>query len=308
MVAKLPLPEYNSIAVLRTIISEREWYKDFYNSLANDWVSHVENYLEHHGDPRFITPIDLSQYFSEESVQKEERKTTDANRHISAQERLREKRKQTLINLYSPDEGKTPYDILEALRRGHNLLFCPCCGEPGKPTTLDHYLPKAMYPELAIIIANLTPMCNECQQNKSSDYFDENGNKIYIHPYFDPIEQVNLSIDIEEPYATPTFELTILEDRDNNELYELFKRHINGVKFLERFDEFCRNEYMALLRTMSLERQDAEPDRASRIVRRFKRQHESQSPNRWEAIFYRGILNNTSLLDYLDNGDLPDFT
>ncbi|MBA0191644.1 HNH endonuclease [Pectobacterium carotovorum] len=308
MVAKLPLPEYNSITVLRAIISERERYEDFYNSLTNDWVLHVENYLEHHGDPRFITPIDLSLYLSEESVQEEETKTTDANRHISAQERLREKRKQTLINLYSPDEGKIPYDILGALRRGHNLLFCPCCGEPGKPTTLDHYLPKTVYPELAIIIANLTPMCNECQQNKSSDYFDENRKKIYIHPYFDPIEQVNLSIDIEEPYATPTFELTILDDGDNNELYELLKRHINGVKFLERFDEFCRNEYMALLRTMSLERQDAEPDRASRIIRRFKRQHESQSPNRWEAIFYRGILNNAGLLDYLDNGDLPDFT
>lgn len=74
MVAKLPLPQYNSITVLRTIISEREWYKDFYKSLTNDWVSHVENYLEHHGDPRFITPIDLSLYLSEESVRKEEKK------------------------------------------------------------------------------------------------------------------------------------------------------------------------------------------------------------------------------------------
>ncbi|EEC6967239.1 HNH endonuclease, partial [Salmonella enterica] len=122
-----------------------------------------------------------------------------------------------------------------------------------------------------------------------------------------PIEQVNLSINIEEPYATPTFELTILEDDEDNELYELLRRHINGVKFLERFDEFCRNEYMQLLRTMSLKRQDAQPDRASRIICLFKRQHEGQSPNRWEAIFYRGILNNASLLDYLDNGDLPDF-
>lgn len=151
-------------------------------------------------------------------------------------------------------------------------------------------------------------MCNECQQNKSSDYHDENGNKIYIHPYFDSIEQVNLSINIEPPYATPTFELIILEDEDDNELYELLRRHINGVNFVERFDEFCRNEYMQLLRAMSLERQDAQPDRASRIVFRFKRKYEGQSPNRWEAIFYRGILNNTDLLDYLDNSSLPSFT
>ncbi|EEB3528166.1 HNH endonuclease, partial [Salmonella enterica] len=110
MVAKLQLPEYDSITVLRTIISERERYKDFYESLTDDWVAHVENYLEHHGDPRLIAPLDLSLYISEESVQKEEEKTTDANSHISAQERLKQKRKQTLINLYSPAEGKTPYD------------------------------------------------------------------------------------------------------------------------------------------------------------------------------------------------------
>ncbi|MDR5616291.1 hypothetical protein [Arsenophonus sp.] len=78
-------------------------------------MAHVENYLEHHGDPRFITPLDLSLYISDESVQKEEEKTTDANSHISAQDRLKQKRKQTLLNLYSPAEGKTPYDILDTL-------------------------------------------------------------------------------------------------------------------------------------------------------------------------------------------------
>lgn len=91
MVTKLQLPEYDSIKVLRTIISERERYKDFYDSLSNDWIAHVESYLEHHGDPRFITPLDLSLYISEELVQNEEEKTTDANRHISAQERLTQK-------------------------------------------------------------------------------------------------------------------------------------------------------------------------------------------------------------------------
>lgn len=308
MVAKLHLPEYNSIEVLRTVISEREKYKDFYENLTDDWIEHVDNYLEHHGNPQIIRPLELKSYISKKEVNEEEKKTTNDNKHIPALERLVLKRRKSLVNLYFPNNDKTPYVILDKLRRGHNLLFCPCCGEPGKPTTLDHYLPKTAYPELAIVIANLTPMCNECQQNKSSDYHDENGNKIYIHPYFYSIEQVNLSINIEPPYATPTFELIILEDEDDNELYELLRRHINGVNFVERFDEFCRNEYMQLLRAMSLERQDAQPDRASRIVFRFKRKYEGQSPNRWEAIFYRGILNNTDLLDYLDNSSLPSFT
>ena len=308
MVAKLALPEEDSITVLRTVISEREKYRDFYNALTEAWVIHVQNYLEHHGDPQLISPLVLSPFVSAAAIRKEETKINDKNRLIPAHVRVEQKRKKSLIGLYSPEEDKVPYVILDKLRRKHNLLFCPCCGEPGKPTTLDHYLPKTSYPELSIIIANLTPMCSECQQNKSSDYMDTNGKKIYIHPYFDAIEQVQLSIDIATPYTNPTFTLTVPDDGIDNELHSLLIRHINGVKFLERFDEFCRNEYMALLRTMSLERQDEAPERAQRIIRRFRRQYENQSHNRWEAIFYRGVLNNNSLLDYLDGGDLPEFT
>lgn len=65
---------------------------------------------------------------------------------------------------------------------------------------------------------------------------------------------------------------------------------------------FVENEDVELLCTMSLEHQDAQPDRASRIICQFKRQYDSQPPNRWVAIFYRGILNNIELLNYLDGG------
>ncbi|NMP28679.1 HNH endonuclease [Rahnella sp. SAP-1] len=308
MVAKLALPEDDSITVLRAVISEREKFRDFYNALTEAWVLHVQNYLEHHGDPQIISPLVLSSFISEAAIIEEEAKTNNDNRLIPAQIRVEQKRKKSLIGLYSPKEDKSPYVILDKLRRKHNLLFCPCCGEPGKPTTLDHYLPKTSYPELSIIIANLTPMCSECQQKKSSDYLDANGDKIYIHPYFDAIEQVQLSINITAPYTNPTFTLIVPDDGVDDELHSLLIRHINGIDFLERFDEFCRNEYMALLRTMSLERQDEAPESAQRIIRRFKRQYDNQSQNRWEAIFYRGIFNNNNLLNYLDSGILPEFT
>ncbi|MFT4929197.1 MAG: hypothetical protein ACI8WB_005327 [Phenylobacterium sp.] len=29
--------------------------------------------------------------------------------------------------------------------------------------------------------------------------------------------------------------------------------------------------------------------------------------NRWEAIFYRGILEDEALINYLDNGELPEY-
>ncbi|EGF1676839.1 HNH endonuclease, partial [Salmonella enterica] len=88
MVAKLHLPEYNSIEVLRTVISEREKYKDFYENLTDDWIEHVDNYLEHHGNPQIIRPLELKSYISKKEVNEEEKKTTNDNKHIPALERL----------------------------------------------------------------------------------------------------------------------------------------------------------------------------------------------------------------------------
>jgi len=307
VVAKLKLPPFDSLDIVKEVISERVHYKDFYDAIKVDWKASVLNYIENSAEPSVVLPLDIKSYLSPENIEAEAKIRPKKKESTDPKIRLAQKRKKSLIGLYSPNEDKKPYEVLEKLRRKHGLLFCPSCGESGKPGTLDHYLPKSDYPELSVVVANLTPMCSECQGRKGADYINAKGEKLFIHPYFDAIEEPLVSVNIFPPFNKPQqFEVNVNECVAEP-LQSLVLRHIDGIDFIERFEEFCQLEYFSLLLLISDERLDDDPENAERIIRRFLRKAEKQSVNRWEAIFYRGILKDEALLDYLDNGELPDY-
>lgn len=307
MVAKLDIPPYDSVSVVNEVIDERTQFTDFYTALKYDWNASILNYIEIEANPNLIQPIEIQNYLSQERIDVENQKVVKPSESNDPKVRLTLKRKKSLIGLYTPKQDKKPYQILEDLRRKHGLLFCPSCGEPGKPGTLDHYLPKSEFPELSVVIANLTPMCSECQGRKGADYKSATGEKLFLHPYFDAIEEPIISLRITPPFISPErFQITVKDDIEEP-LHSLAIRHIAGIDFIERFEEFCRLEYLNLLPLFRDERLEEDPDTAARMIRRFLRKAEQQSANRWEAIFYRGILEDVALLDYLDNGELPEY-
>lgn len=63
---------------------------------------------------------------------------------------------------------------------------CPLCGH-GTVSTLDHHLPKAHYPALAVAPANLVPACADCNKNKI-DAVPLVSEDETLHPYFDDVE------------------------------------------------------------------------------------------------------------------------
>lgn len=307
MVAKLNLPVFDSLEVVKNVISERVLYKDFYKALEDDWKKITLSYIENAADPQFVKPLDLMAYLSQESVNTEAKVPAKNNESDDPKIRLATKRKKSLIGLYKPSEDKQPYIILEKLRRGHGLLFCPSCGEAGKPGTLDHYLPKSDYPELAVVIANLTPMCSECQGRKGTDFQNAAGEKLFLHPYFDTIDAPLVDLSICPPYETPSKFHINVNAQLKEPLKSLVQRHIDGIDFIERFEEYCQLEYINLLSLINDERDEEEAENSARIIGRFMRKAVKQSVNCWEATFYRGISENTELLDYLDNGQLPEY-
>ena len=62
---------------------------------------------------------------------------------------------------------------------------CPFC-DLNESSTLDHYLPKRVYPEFSILSKNLLPCCSPCNSHKST-MISESGNRLFFHPYFDTI-------------------------------------------------------------------------------------------------------------------------
>lgn len=62
---------------------------------------------------------------------------------------------------------------------------CPMCGQRDA-STLDHYLPKAKNPSLAVTPINLVPVCKECNHTKW-EYHPETSDQQFIHPYYDKL-------------------------------------------------------------------------------------------------------------------------
>ena len=90
--------------------------------------------------------------------------------------------------------GRDTYDeLISAPSQGR----CPLCG--GRlVTTLDHHLPKALYPALAVAPLNLVPSCGDCNKAKLA-LVPRNAADVSLHPYFDHIDDERwLRADVDE--------------------------------------------------------------------------------------------------------------
>lgn len=76
--------------------------------------------------------------------------------------------------------------IYEQIRSAPPLGTCPLCNHmPVK--TLDHHLPKSLYPALSVAPTNLVPACSDCNKRKM-DTYPTCSERQAINPYFDDID------------------------------------------------------------------------------------------------------------------------
>lgn len=78
--------------------------------------------------------------------------------------------------------GRPIYDDIFAAAKGR----CPLCAHRAV-TTLDHHLPKAHYPALAVAPLNLVPSCSDCNKAKLARV-PHSPEDVSFHPYFDDVD------------------------------------------------------------------------------------------------------------------------
>lgn len=285
MVAKINRPIDCPIKVINGVFSERKRYLSFYANIKADYLAQNQLYESAKGCPSLVKPLDLSIYTLNSSAA--------------------ELRKLTLINLYSPKKDKLPHAELERIRKDNELVSCPMCGEPGRPRTLDHFLPKTIYPELAINLLNLVPCCDWCQGEKKVEYANAEGKKCYIHPYFDEVNFPLMKLTFSKPYSSPVINVEIYSHIDQD-LKILIESHLDGVGFFERFSSVFKTSYRSVLRMASESRIDGNISiRVSLNV--ALKLAEDKGINSWDAVLYRSVKGDPDLMDYLETGVLPGF-
>lgn len=93
--------------------------------------------------------------------------------------------KEELIDLYTAGmlgrkPGKALYD--EIMQSADEK--CPFC-DVSQPNTLEHYLPKAHFPQYSILPINLIPACRYCNPGKKGSTYATVKDSQVLHPYFE---------------------------------------------------------------------------------------------------------------------------
>jgi len=95
--------------------------------------------------------------------------------------------KTKLINLYennlrNKDKPARDYYDLLLVSSGER---CPFCGDIGHTKNLDHFLPKAHFPEFSVMPINLVPSCRDCNMGEKGHVYATVEDDQAIHPYVD---------------------------------------------------------------------------------------------------------------------------
>lgn len=130
--------------------------------------------------------------------------------------------------------------ILEEVRRvsvGH----CPYCGlrmrlkPKSRSPDRDHFLPRSVFPEFAVLSINLVLCCDDCNSAKGAHFKDAKGNDLFLHPYFDRL----LGVRVLKAQATLTRGTVLVAfEVDDSAIaaadVERVRRHVDALGILDR--------------------------------------------------------------------------
>lgn len=127
---------------------------------------------------------------------------------------------------------------MAVMDKGYGIIdsVCPCCTIDSY-STMDHYLPKELFPIHAVNPLNLMPCCQVCNDYKGTKVRGKNGERLFLNLYSDilPREQY-LFVEFKFINDLPNIVFKV-ENRNgiDPELFALIKSHYKGLHLLERF-------------------------------------------------------------------------
>ncbi len=181
--------------------------------------------------------------------------------------------------------GRGYYDILRGAAR-----LCPFCGI-SSVRTLEHYLPKAQYPDLAVVPVNLIPCCRDCNTEKLDAKIDgiEDQN---IHPYFDDFTQEQwLFADIIDLYGpSVVFRVKPPAAWSSKSQYKVMN-HLTTYSLDERFGDLGNGEIEGVRKEMTDLFDDAGSQAVKTQLEERAASYAERNLNCWQMALYQALAN-----------------
>lgn len=206
--------------------------------------------------------------------------------------------KESFVEHY--DNPKSFSEFITDYRLKNRSNFCYMCGNLNAGT-LDHLLPKDIYPEFSFFSKNLIPSC-DCNSKKKIDlssalnphFYKECDSELYFLDIniISLMPQIDFEFEIKVINTMPKMRI-ILENHLKNHLLK-YSDIINYMK--NHISEILNNPLAAFSIYKQINRIEVK-ERIEILVNVTKFQ--SKSENRWDVILYKGFLKE-DLIDFIE--------
>ena len=187
--------------------------------------------------------------------------------------------------MVAKDEGRVYYNkILAKAPMG----LCPLCGHRDA-STLDHYLPKAFFPRLAIAPVNLVPACKDCNTGKNISR-PVNPETETLHSYFDDIEG-DLWLRMEVMHSNPVSIIFVVERPDGwtNLLLDRVVSHFDSYGLQKLYGVQAARELSGIKKSLLNLYNTGGADSIKRSMADAANSWADDRLNCWKAAFYHGL-------------------
>lgn len=200
--------------------------------------------------------------------------------------------------LYSAKAASKP---IKDIREIEGLLCCPLCGSQTT-NSLDHLLPRIVYPEFSIMRANLVPACSHCNSaSKRNKHRGAAAPERFIHPYFDAFANNAIwRVRFNPPYAAVTID-AIPEPGLTPDQAVITAYHLNNV-LGRAFKTRMRTTWATYPGAVQIEAAGGAITAATTAAAVAKDLHKhigSDGVNGWKTAFLRGLLADPDAIDHV---------
>lgn len=267
----LPAPIQNSIFIYDAIISEKKKHiparlKKIRANIHNAYNSYVLNsYTLENLAPIAILPLHVKALI---------------HAYVAATKSMRNLR----AELLNPDLD--------------DFAQCPYCGI-NEPKTLDHYIPKELYPEFSILPLNLIPICNQCNSVYKGSEFLSAGKRLFLHSYLDAFPDFEFLVANISVGRKIKIDFKIVACPENAIFSELLSNHFDKLNLNERF-RYQSSIEIKLLR-ISLERTYRINSNFADVAAELRQEAydlmEVLGGHHWKVALYKGLATSRSYCD-----------
>ncbi|WP_316228902.1 HNH endonuclease signature motif containing protein [Bradyrhizobium sp. SZCCHNR1070] len=181
--------------------------------------------------------------------------------------------------------GRHVYDAIKLLPKQG---ICPFC-DHRPVSTLDHLLPKRLFPALAVTPDNLVGACADCNKTKLA-FAPAAAEEVFLHPYFDDIEAERwlAAKVVEGPVAAVIFRTRAIPSWPHT-LNERVRRQFRTLGLAQLYGAQAAREISGQAQLLG----DIHACRGANGVReeltRQAKTREAVRTNSWQAVTYRTL-------------------